>query len=83
VWEKVGGFAELYSPGCFEDVELTCRIRHELGLQIVYNPKAVAYHHVGASAQAGGIGFPLARNRAIFLDRMGKYLTWNEWAFWG
>ena len=43
VFEKVGGFDTVYWPG--EDTKLCLDIVHELGKKIVYEPKAVVYHH--------------------------------------
>jgi GT2 family glycosyltransferase len=82
VWDKIGGFDPIYGKGTFEDCEYVCRVAHEFGMQAVYQPQAVAYHHVGASVLAAGEGYPMSKNRSIFLERMGKYLVWNEWAAW-
>lgn len=43
VFEKVGGFDTIYWPG--EDTKLCLDIVYELGKKIVYDPKAIVYHH--------------------------------------
>lgn len=73
-----GPFNEVYSPGTYEDIEL-CFAARAAGWQVVYSPKAVAFHYVGASALGGGKGFPIARNELIFRARCGNMLMWDEW----
>lgn len=46
-----GQFDEDFKGAAFEDIELACRLTKH-GLQIVYNPGAVAYHHQFFSFQA-------------------------------
>jgi GT2 family glycosyltransferase len=82
VWERIGGFDSSYGRGTFEDCEYSCRVSHEFGLKIAYQPQAVAYHSVGASAMVDGQGYPLQKNHSIFLERMGRHLVWNEFRFW-
>lgn len=76
-----GVFNEVYSPGTFEDVEF-CFAARSIGHQVIYTPKAVAYHHVGASVQQGNGSYPIQRNEMIFKARCGNMLAWDEWRFY-
>lgn len=42
-FEKAGGFQTVYWPG--EDTVLCLRIVHEQGLNLVYDPEVLVYHH--------------------------------------
>jgi GT2 family glycosyltransferase len=46
---RIGTLPECYFPGYSEDAEYSRRAR-ENGFQVLYAPKAVAYHKVGATA---------------------------------
>ena len=72
-----GPFNEVYGRGTFEDIEYSFAAR-SLDYKVIYTPKAVAYHYVGASAEGSG-GYPLDRNYLIFKARCGTYLIWDEW----
>lgn len=48
VWEQLGGFDELFSPGYFEDVDLAFRAR-AAGKRVVYQPRAAVMHVEGIS----------------------------------
>lgn len=77
-----GGFNEIYGLGTYEDVEY-CFAARGNGYKVVYEPAAVGYHHVGASvAQRPEGGYPLGRNKSIFMARCGHLLFWDEWLFW-
>ena len=77
-----GGFNEIYGLGCYEDVEYCFAVRGN-GYKIVYEPKAVGTHYVGASVkQRKDGGYPLGRNHSIFMARCGHLLFWDEWLFW-
>ena len=73
-WLKVGGYFEGYGTGTFEDVEM-CLTVHELGYKIMYEPTAVATHHVGASKSQ----YNLQGNQQVFMIRCGKMILWTEW----
>jgi GT2 family glycosyltransferase len=49
VWEKLGGFDELYAPAYFEDTDLAFRIR-ALGMRTYYAPFAEVVHFEGLSS---------------------------------
>jgi len=77
IWNKVGGFLEIYGLGNFEDVEYCLSVR-ELGLNVIVETKAVGYHYTGASAEAARLNFPFTQNRLIFLQRWQNKLRWSE-----
>lgn len=77
-----GAFNEIYGLGTYEDVEYCFAVRGN-GYKVIFEPAAVGYHHVGGSVtqhQEGG--YPLGRNRSIFMARCGHLLFWDEWLFW-
>lgn len=72
-----GGFNEVYGRGTFEDVEY-CIAARLSGYRVVYQPKAMGVHHVGASIEGHG-GYPMQRNHSIFIARAGNAIVWDEW----
>lgn len=81
LWEEVGGFAEVYGRGTFEDTEYCVAVRI-LGFKIIYQPAAVGYHFVGASAMKNRQGFPVQMNEMIWKIRCGDKIIWDEWRYW-
>jgi glycosyltransferase involved in cell wall biosynthesis len=49
VFEKLGGFDVIFSPGYCEDTDLAFRVR-QLGLRTVYQPKSELFHFEGITA---------------------------------
>ena len=47
--DRIGGLPECYFPGYSEDAEYSRRAR-DAGFQVLYAPKAIVYHKVGATA---------------------------------
>ncbi len=43
-WENVGGYDEIFAPCYYEDVDLCFKIRYNLNLKIMYQPKSEVYH---------------------------------------
>lgn len=43
IWEKLGGFDELYNPFYYEDIDISYRAQKS-GLQIVFEPKSIVVH---------------------------------------
>lgn len=76
-----GGFNRVYGRGTYEDVEL-CILSRAMGQRVVYAPDAVAWHLVGGSSHAKGIGYDIQRNDLIFKARCGHLLLWDEWRYW-
>lgn len=73
-----GAFNEVYGRGTYEDIEY-CFAARALGYQVIYQPKAVGYHYVGASIRDEG--YPVQRNEMIFRARVGQMLAWDEFRF--
>ena len=44
IWEKLGGFNEIYSPGYWEDIDIGWRA-WKSGYRIVFDPQAKVVHH--------------------------------------
>ena len=66
---QLAGFDEVYRNGV-EDVDLCLRAR-EAGYRVVYQPKAMIYHHEG---QSSGRFDHVDRNLRFFIDRwQGKF----------
>lgn len=78
VWQKVGGFAEEYFL-YYEDVDYCMRLK-ELGVNILYIPKAAMWHKVGGSA-GGEISatslYYTVRNRLVFAEKYRQYLKYD------
>ncbi|MEI7463093.1 MAG: glycosyltransferase family 2 protein, partial [Candidatus Taylorbacteria bacterium] len=49
VFEKLGGFDEIFSPGYYEDTDLAFKVRR-LGLRTVYQPKSGLFHFEGITS---------------------------------
>lgn len=68
----LGGLAEVYFPLYWEDVEYSFRARAALG-PLIYVPRAVAYHKVGATVGGGDVtprvAFVQNHHRAMFVRR--------------
>ena len=78
VLEKVGVFAEAFSPGYAEDLDYSLRAR-AAGFPVMYAPRAVCYHRVGTSLgrrseHSPRILFSINRNLAFTLRR--NYRGW-------
>lgn len=72
-----GAMNEVYGRGTYEDMEYCISARAN-GYRVVYDPRATGTHVVGASARDTG-GYPLTRNKQIFLARCGHLLVYDEW----
>jgi len=49
IFEKLGGFDEIFSPGYCEDTDLAFRVR-QLGLRTVYQPRSELFHFEGVTS---------------------------------
>lgn len=76
-----GGFSEVYGRGTYEDVEFCLAVR-SAGYRVVYEPRAVGTHWVGASAEQVQEGYPINRNHNVFMARAGHMFLWCEWLYW-
>jgi GT2 family glycosyltransferase len=73
VWDKVGGFDMRLAPAVFEDVDLCLQVK-KLKLEIIYEPKAVAWHYEHASQTQGSNWFNqphLQKNLAYIFSKHG------------
>jgi GT2 family glycosyltransferase len=71
LFERLGGFDDVYGFGYYEDADYCFRIR-ESGLRVYFQPESVIVHREGGSAGtdiASGAKQFQSRNRPIFVDR--------------
>ena len=71
VWERLGGFDELFEPAYCEDTDLAFRVR-AVGLRTVYQPFSAVVHHEGISHgrdQSRGVKSYQVRNNRRFFER--------------
>jgi len=80
IWELVGGLADVYGRGTFEDAELCVSARLR-GYLVMYQPAAWGYHYAGASIDKEH-RFPMAQNLMLWKYRCGNFVYWDEWRFW-
>lgn len=76
IFEKLGGFDEIFSPGYFEDTDLAFRIR-QMGLRTVYQPKSELFHFEGISSGndlSSGMKKYQEINKKTFFERWGNIL---------
>ena len=74
LWEKVGGFDEIYAPAYFEDADLAFTVRQH-GFKVIYQPKSIVTHFEGLSCGTNvenGIKNYQLKNRNKFSEK------WNE-----
>lgn len=80
VWDKVGGFDPRFERGVFEDVSLCLSVK-KLGLEVVYEPKAVLTHMEHASQSQADNWFSqqnLERNFSYLCDKHGIHACDDE-----
>lgn len=82
-FQRTGGFGLEYGRGTFEDCDLCLKVR-QLGLRIILDANATAYHYVGATAEKLQQPFPLQNNLQIFQGKWGQsgLLVYDEWLYW-
>ncbi|MEO7366861.1 MAG: glycosyltransferase family 2 protein [Gemmatimonadaceae bacterium] len=72
VIEKIGGLAECFFPAYFEDGDF-CHRASRAGFQLIYAPKPVVYHKVGATVStatlANSLEYSKNRLRVIYVRR--------------
>lgn len=75
-FEQAGGFDPVFDPAYYEDVDLSLRLR-ALGWRVVYEPSAVAIHHVSSSTATDlhFRTFAVQRAGRIFSSRWESVLT--------
>lgn len=68
LWNKIGGFDKIYSPGYFEDTNF-CLVVKELGYTNICCSEAVLYHAQSKSFTGGPTKDHFSRNHEIFKSR--------------
>jgi len=81
IWNTVGGFLEDYGGGTFEDVDYCMSVR-DLGYNIIVETRAKGTHYTGATSEFHRIGFPIDKNRFLFMQRWSEKLQWSEFNRW-
>lgn len=77
LWRKMGGLAEVYTVGTFEDVEYCVQLAAR-GNIVLYDPEVCLYHYSGGSDNT-----PTARrNHNIFQLRNRQFVVWDEWQYY-
>lgn len=72
----LGGFDPRFFPAYYEDVDLCLGIRHRLGKEIVYEPRAVIRHAEAASTPDSGFrSFLFRRNQRQLCEKWGFVLA--------
>ena len=71
LFEKIGGFDEFYDPTCFEDTDISLKIR-EYGYELAYCPYMALMHLPHQTTQSG------SERHTKLMERNGKYF-WDKW----
>jgi len=71
LFEAIGGLDEFYDPTCFEDTDLSLKIR-DYGFELAYCPYMAIMHLPHQTTQSGS-----ARHTQL-MERNGKYF-WDKW----
>ena len=50
VFDRLNGFETEFAPAYYEDTDLCFAIRHQLGMEVMYQPQSVVVHHEGISS---------------------------------
>lgn len=83
LYNKVGGFNQIYGKGTFEDMEMCMAVR-QLGQKIFVECEAVGYHYTGGTAEKNQFSYPLQSNLMTFRSRWQNtpLMNWTEAEFW-
>lgn len=73
-FRAIGGFAQDYGIGYFEDVDLAFELAKR-GLRTVYEPRARVVHGESASSSRERAAEHMRRNRGVFLARQAEHLA--------
>ena len=77
VWDELGGFDERYVPAYYEDADLCFGVR-DLGMKVIYQPKALIVHDEGATHGTDlelGMKAHQVTNRAAFAAKWRAQLA--------
>ena len=74
-FETLGGFDPRYFPAYYEDTDLCLGLRHRLGRELLYEPRAVMRHVEAASTQDNAFrSFLFRRNQALLCEKWAQVL---------
>lgn len=73
-WDKLGGFDKQFLPAYYEDTDFNMRVKYELGLKLLIEPKSEIFH-IGAVSYTTKASELCEKNKIKFLKKWGKYLT--------
>ena len=71
IFEEIGGFDEFYDPTCFEDTDLSLKIRQK-GYDIAYSPYMAIMHLPHQTTKSGSSA------HTKLMNRNGEYFK-NKW----
>lgn len=75
-FDALGGFDARYFPAYYEDTDLCLGLRHRLGLEVLYEPRAVIKHVEAASSQDNAFrSFLFRRNQALLREKWSDELS--------
>ena len=81
-FESLGGFERDFAPAYYEDTDLCFAVRHQLGLQVMYQPKSEVIHHEGISSGTStlsGTKRYQVVNAAKFQQKWAEVLSTNSY----
>lgn len=76
-WDRLKGFDTQFQPAYYEDTDLAFRIRYELGLKVIFQPKSLVIHFEGMSNGndiSSGIKKYQLVNKGKFFRKWQRYL---------
>ena len=73
LFEKIGGFDESYDPTCFEDTDISLKIR-DAGYELAYCPYMAIMHLPHQTTDSGSKGHlkQITKNSELFLTKWQK-----------
>ena len=73
LFDQIGGFDECFDPTCFEDTDLSLKIRHA-GFELAYCPYIGIMHLPHQTTQSGSEAHAklIKKNGAYFMDKWKK-----------
>lgn len=79
LWEKLGGFNELYAPFYWEDIDLSYRAQKS-GYAVIFEPKSIVVHEhekgaIKTSESSGKVKKIAYRNQFIFIWTNADFTT--------
>ena len=77
LFQEMGGFDEVFSPGYYEETDFCVRL-WKRGLRVVYEPRAAIMHFEFGSSDPLSVNALTARNRVIICSRHADYLAKRE-----